>query len=287
MIRELVVDGTTVLLTTQYLEEADQLAGRIAVIDGGHVIANDTPGRLKASSATRWSRWTSPTTTHRRAGARRCSAGDDLGKVEREHRTVRISSSRGAHVLVEVLRRLDADGIEPDTLSVREPSLDDVFLALTGHRAVSDDEPRRETPHEASTAAPTVERVDLDRRIAVRRGARHARDRAAEPDRLSAGARSSSSSPRSSRSSSCVMFRYVFGGAVAGALPAGVDYVDFLMPGIFVQTVVFGAIATSIGLASDLKSGLMERFHALPMARSAVLSGRTIADTSATCSWSC
>ena len=76
-----------------------------------------------------------------------------------------------------------------------------------------------------------------------------------------------------------VMFRYVFGGAVAGALPAGVDYVDFLMPGIFVQTVVFGAIATSIGLATDLKSGLMERFHALPMARSAVLSGRTLADT--------
>ncbi len=76
-----------------------------------------------------------------------------------------------------------------------------------------------------------------------------------------------------------VMFRYVFGGAVAGALPAGVDYVDFLMPGIFVQTVVFGAIATSIGLAADLKSGLMERFHALPMARSAVLSGRTLADT--------
>jgi len=76
-----------------------------------------------------------------------------------------------------------------------------------------------------------------------------------------------------------VMFRYVFGGAVAGALPSGVDYVDFLMPGIFVQTVVFGAIATGVGLAADLKSGLMERFHALPMARSAVLSGRTLADT--------
>ncbi len=76
-----------------------------------------------------------------------------------------------------------------------------------------------------------------------------------------------------------VMFRYVFGGAVSAALPAGVDYVDFLMPGIFVQTVVFGAIATAIGLAADLKSGLMERFRALPMARSAVLSGRTLADT--------
>ncbi len=74
-----------------------------------------------------------------------------------------------------------------------------------------------------------------------------------------------------------LMFRYVFGGAVR--VP-GVPYVDFLMPGIFVQTVVFGAIATAIGLATDLKSGLMERFRALPMARSAVLAGRTFADLS-------
>jgi ABC transporter DrrB family efflux protein len=74
-----------------------------------------------------------------------------------------------------------------------------------------------------------------------------------------------------------VMFRYVFGGAISG-LPPGVPYVDFLMPGIFVQTVVFGSIATAIGLAGDMKSGLMERFRALPMARSAVLTGRTFAD---------
>jgi ABC transporter DrrB family efflux protein len=73
-----------------------------------------------------------------------------------------------------------------------------------------------------------------------------------------------------------VMFRYVFGGAIGGL--KGVPYVDFLMPGIFVQTVVFGSIATAIGLATDMKSGLMERFHALPMARSAVLTGRTSAD---------
>ncbi len=73
-----------------------------------------------------------------------------------------------------------------------------------------------------------------------------------------------------------LMFRYVFGGAitVTGKTP----YVDFLMPGIFVQTVVFGALAAAIGLASDMKSGLLERFRSLPMARSAVLAGRTIAD---------
>jgi ABC-2 type transport system permease protein/oleandomycin transport system permease protein len=72
-----------------------------------------------------------------------------------------------------------------------------------------------------------------------------------------------------------LMFRYVFGGAIR--VP-GVDYVDYLMPGIFVQTSVFGAIATAIGLATDVQSGLLERFRSLPMARSAVLTGRTIAD---------
>src|SRR5436305_14913420 len=73
-----------------------------------------------------------------------------------------------------------------------------------------------------------------------------------------------------------LMFRYVFGGAIR--LPGNVSYVDFLMPGIFVQTVVFGALAAAIGLATDLKSGLLERFRSLPMARSAVLTGRTVAD---------
>jgi ABC transporter DrrB family efflux protein len=71
-------------------------------------------------------------------------------------------------------------------------------------------------------------------------------------------------------------FRYVFGGAVAH--PQGVDYVDFLMPGIFVQTVVFGAMNTAVGLSQDLQSGITERFRSLPMARSAVLAGRTLAD---------
>jgi ABC transporter DrrB family efflux protein len=72
-----------------------------------------------------------------------------------------------------------------------------------------------------------------------------------------------------------LMFRFVFGGSIdTGRIP----YVDYLMPGIFLQVVVFGSLATAIGLATDLKSGLMERFHALPMWTPSVLAGRTIAD---------
>jgi ABC-2 type transport system permease protein/oleandomycin transport system permease protein len=73
-----------------------------------------------------------------------------------------------------------------------------------------------------------------------------------------------------------LMFRYVFGGAIK--IPGGVPYVDYLMPGIFVQTVVFGSMGAAIGLATDMKTGLLERFRSLPMARSAVLAGRTGAD---------
>lgn len=72
-----------------------------------------------------------------------------------------------------------------------------------------------------------------------------------------------------------LMFRYVFGGAIA---IHGTSYVNYLMAGIFVQTVAFGALTTGVGLAEDLNRGLIDRFRSLPMSRSAVLTGRTVAD---------
>jgi ABC-2 type transport system permease protein/oleandomycin transport system permease protein len=75
-----------------------------------------------------------------------------------------------------------------------------------------------------------------------------------------------------------LLFVYVFGGAIEAILPPDVPYVDFLMPGIFVQTAIFSALQTGVGLAEDLQKGLIDRFKSLPMARSAVLAGRTAAD---------
>jgi len=72
-----------------------------------------------------------------------------------------------------------------------------------------------------------------------------------------------------------LLFRYVFGGAIA---VSGTSYVNYLMAGIFAQTVIFGATSTGIGLATDLQRGLVDRFRSLPMAKSAVLTGRTISD---------
>ncbi|HLL49103.1 MAG TPA: ATP-binding cassette domain-containing protein [Thermomicrobiales bacterium] len=134
MIRELVTDGTTVLLTTQYLEEADRLAHRIAVIDGGRVIANDSPAALKAHlGGTVIELGFQDEANAIRAFERLAGTFGDT--VEREGALLRQKSSHGARALMEALRVLDAAALEPSTVAVREPSLDDVFLDLTGRRA--------------------------------------------------------------------------------------------------------------------------------------------------------
>jgi ABC-2 type transport system ATP-binding protein len=133
MIRELIEEGTTVLLTTQYLEEADRLAQRVAVVDQGHVIANDAPSVLKAQLGS-----TVAEMGFEDEGAAE-RARELLARVhpgtEREGSTVRLSTSEGPRILISVLRELDAAGLSPSTLAVHEPSLDDVFLALTGRHA--------------------------------------------------------------------------------------------------------------------------------------------------------
>jgi ABC transporter DrrB family efflux protein len=75
-----------------------------------------------------------------------------------------------------------------------------------------------------------------------------------------------------------LLFSFVFGGAIGGSLPEGVSYKDFLLPGIFVQSTAFRATQTAIGLSEDMKRGVIDRFRSMPMARSAVLAGRTLAD---------
>jgi ABC-2 type transport system ATP-binding protein len=144
-VRELVREGTTVLLTTQYLEEADLLADRIVVIDHGRVISEGTSTELK-----------------RRLGGTvveltMCDAGEaavaeealvalDIGAITRDDGVVRVNAPDGTRALVAAVRALDARGVEPVAAAVREPSLDDVFLALTGRHA----EERAETEEVAA-----------------------------------------------------------------------------------------------------------------------------------------
>jgi len=132
MIRELVRGGTTVLLTTQYLEEADQLADRIAVIDNGQMIANDTPARLKAVFGSTILELAYPDgdAASRAAGILAASHAD---RLELDRATLRLRTQDSAQVLSDVLPRLEQSGLRPSRLVVRDPSMDDVFLALTGN----------------------------------------------------------------------------------------------------------------------------------------------------------
>jgi ABC transporter DrrB family efflux protein len=272
-IGDLVADGTTVLLTTQYLEEADHLADHIVVIDRGRLIAGGSPRELK----------------HR--------AGSDLLQLEVRaddvDRVVGLLAGIGRHSgqravrgnricipvwepvadLMAAVRILDRAEIVPLDISVREPSLDDVFLALTGPEADASELPSTLTtvPPAAPTALDPVPRARLplsavasDALVLTRRNLLHI---LRTPELLVFAT--------VQPIVFLLLFRYVFGGAIR--VPGG-NYVDYLIPGIIVQTVVFGAPSTSVGLAEDMSRGIIDRFRSLPMARSAVLAGRILAD---------
>jgi ABC-2 type transport system ATP-binding protein len=132
-IRDLVAEGTTVLLTTQYLEEADQLAKQIAVVDVGRVIAAGTPSELKAELGSTVIEFVMAGELDAQRAASVLSTPG--GRSEVEGSTIRVPSGEGPRALMEMLRNLDAQGLYPVSLTVREPSLDDVFLRLTGHHA--------------------------------------------------------------------------------------------------------------------------------------------------------
>jgi ABC-2 type transport system ATP-binding protein len=134
-LRVLVGEGSTVLLTTQYLEEADQLAGDIVVIDHGLVIAQGTPTELKARLAADVLDITVQSSDLDRVATVLAGIGTDTPQVEGGSRKVSVPVANGANDLVEAVRRLDDEGIVVVDITLRRPSLDDVFLALTGHAA--------------------------------------------------------------------------------------------------------------------------------------------------------
>jgi ABC-2 type transport system ATP-binding protein len=140
VIEGLVADGTTLLLTTQYLEEADRLADQIAVIDGGRVIADGTAQELKSSLGTTIVEAIfSDSDTASRAATLLAPIGHGQPAVVTTGVTLRVDDPTAA--LFAIVRTLDDANISPESLTVREPTLDDVFLELTGHTTETEDEP--------------------------------------------------------------------------------------------------------------------------------------------------
>ncbi|GAA2398824.1 MULTISPECIES: ATP-binding cassette domain-containing protein [Streptomyces] len=141
VIKQLVSGGTTLLLTTQYLEEADHLAHDIAVVDHGRVIAKGTADQLKARTGGERVEVVVHEREHIQAAAE-VLAGFGKGDttVEEHMRKLTAPVTGGAKLLAEVIRELDTRGIEIDDIGLRRPTLDDVFLSLTGHVAEAKNE---------------------------------------------------------------------------------------------------------------------------------------------------
>ncbi|MDQ2738681.1 MAG: ATP-binding cassette domain-containing protein [Actinomycetota bacterium] len=144
VIANLVAGGTTVLLTTQYLEEADRLANRICVVDHGRVIAEGSAAELKARLGSTVVEVVLSDNDAAVVAAQALTGAGDASPM-RDGAVVRLPTASGPATLTEVVRRLDAAEIEAIGLQLRQPSLDDVFLSLTGHAAEQEEENKRPT----------------------------------------------------------------------------------------------------------------------------------------------
>src|SRR5215831_137109 len=288
VVRELRREGTTLLVTTQYLEEADQLADRIAVIDRGKVIAEGTGNELKDRVGGQILE-VELSSAGQRDQAQAVLAGVGCGEPEPDERPDRLTlpaPRNGLQLVEEAAAGLRRAQIGVSDIGLRRPTLDDVFLQLTGAPPSENGErpsprrrprPRRSAPDVSAPRRP-VQRLRLPSSQAVRSAitdtavitGRNLRHFIRQPDLLTF----STIQPVIF----VLLFVYVFGGAVSRSLPNGIAYVDFLLPGIFVQSVTFRASQTAVGLSEDLERGVVDRFRSMPMARSAVLAGRTVAD---------
>ena len=243
-IEELVGGGTTVLLTTQYLDEADRLADDIAVIDHGKVIASGTPSELK-------------------------------DRVGGERIEVTLIDPAAAATAVAALAPMADDeplceeGVVSFSVQERSGAIVRAVQELVdgGRRGRR----HRRPPAHARRRVPVADRPGRGMRRLLRDtliiAQRNLRRMVRQPDLIAAFT--------IQPIMFVLLFVYVFGGAIQ---TPGLSYKDFLIPGIIVQNVAFSGFVTALGLNEDLSKGLIDRFRSLPMSRPAVLAGRTASD---------
>ena len=271
----LVGRGVTLLLTTQYLEEAERLADDIIVVDHGRIIAHGDSRSLKREVGgdhirvvvVDRSRLDDAATHRRRRGRqrshhrRRCPFGHGA-----DHRRCRRPPRRRP--------RPEGAAVAVEDLAIAQPTLDDVFLTLTGTACrrrsggaaamTVTTVPTSRTRHRARRPARATMRWFHDTWVIARRGLMHMRR---QPEALS----DATIQPIMF----VLLFAYVFGGAIP---VIDGNYREFLMGGIFAQTIVFTSFGVALSLANDRKNNAVDRFRSLPIAQGAVLGGHAIAN---------
>lgn len=257
--------GTAVLVTSQDLDEIEQLADRVVVIDEGRVIADDTVDAVR-----------------RRIGgqiidiavdpeqlAASAAALDAAGlnhRLDPNRRRIVAPTTGGLRSAIATAGTLVDAAVEPSRFALRNPSLEEAFLALTDA-----------TPMSGDAEAPEVGSLPPRVRLAVSRSAR--RDIGVLVGR---DLKRLLRTPESLFFAAVMPVMFVIGlAAVFGELVEtvlGRDYIQFLLPGVLVMQITLAAGATGVGLATDLRDGIIDRFRSLPITQTAVLAGRTTAD---------
>ena len=279
-IEELVAAGTTVLLTTQYMEEAERLADRIVVLDRGRTIALGTAEELKAQLGgdTLEARVSRQEDIDRATGAGQPRAGPTAHRrrppARQRTNPGRYRPAPCSRTAIRGAGHTARRPGHPTPLPRRRVPL--AHRQRPSHdrpRATGDDQPGKSSDHMTSISLTPPESAPAEMTpfwalsdtagVAKRNLLRILRT----PRLLLIGTLQPALL--------LLLFRYVLGGAIK--VP-GSNYVDYVVPAIFVEAVLIGGMTTSIGLAQDLQTGIIDRFRSLPMARSAVLAGRTLAD---------
>ncbi len=276
VVRELTGSGMTIFLTTQYLDEAEELADEIVVIDRGAVIARGTAEELKDTVGGDVLQFTTPRSQLDLAAAQVAETISHGGlQIDRTVGQVSIAvGQNGPGKLVAAVRELDSAEIEVKAIELRRPSLDEAFLSLTGHAADG------QTPAEAAAArAPAEALTPVIHRSYLQQGYRVLTDTLTVCRRnvlIWTRAPSFLVATLLQPVMFLLVFRYVFGEAIKVTNVGG--YVNFLLPGVIAQSVGFACYGTGIAMAREIDRGVTDRYRSMPIARSAVLFGRLSAD---------